>query len=79
MTISSITVISDRISYEKKENGIAVFVKPSGRLDAIPIRTVETKRRLEMGAKNYLGTYYGSAGARDFQENLLNLKTQVNG
>ena len=71
MTISSVTVIGERISTAKKDSKIVVFQK-GNKLDAVFEHTATTMQRLHTD-DNYIGSFYGHAGAKDFKSLVANI------
>lgn len=68
MSVSTISVIKERIRSATERSKIAVFIiKRGGTHDfnAIFDNTIATKKRIAEGCDNYIGSYHGSAGAED--------------
>lgn len=62
MSISLVSVISDRIKSAREDSPIAVFTTRSGLYDAMVAGTAYADKRIREGGKDFVGVFYGSLG-----------------
>ena len=65
MSVSSESVIAFRISTE--QSNLAIFRTSNGKLDCVPLRTVETYNRISQDDGSHIGSYNGQAGVNQFK------------
>ena len=63
MGTSSNAVIEKRILAASNKSPIAIFKTSMGIYDAVFARTEETVKRIKRHDRNYVGSFYGIAGA----------------
>ena len=70
MSISSVSVISERIRSAKEHSPIAVFSvnrRNTNILNASFGSTVFTQKRIDEGGRDFVGEFYGHSGVAEFR------------
>jgi hypothetical protein len=71
MTISTISVISERIKTASGASPIAVFeTNEKDLFDAVFAKTVLTERKIDMGDGGLIGVFFGDDGVRSFKDSI---------